>query len=567
MNTEEIKKNLAKLKSILGQRLNNAESNEHNVEGISNETKQIQKHKSLANQLPVGIYRTSPEGKFIYFNQTLADMFGYEPNELYSINVTELYVNDQERKEEIQELLNSPDGILQKELTLKTKQGNTIIVNDRINALKDDKDNIIYFDGVLEDITEKKEIEEALKESESKFRSLAQTTSTAIMVYQGNKWVYANPAGEKISGYSLEELKQMNYWDFVAPEHQEMIKNRGKERQNYQDAPSGYEFKIIDKQGNEKWLYLEGSVMEYQGKPAGLISVIDITQIKNTQEELREKNQELQAAEEELKAANSALRETNAKLEEQTEELIKAKEKAEESDRLKTAFLANMSHEIRTPVNGIVGFTQLLKEEEEGEYSKEEKIEFYEIIDSNSRKLLQLINDIIDIAKIEADQVTLRNETFSLNKLMDELYKTTQNELKQYNKHHINLRVTKSLNNNDDLIHTDQTRLKQIFFNLLNNAVKFTEEGEIRFGYQKTKDNYFLFFVEDTGIGIAKEKQELVFDQFRQDTEELKSSKFGGTGLGLSISKKLVKLLNGKIHLESSKDEGTRFSFIIPGSN
>ncbi|MGM0497419.1 MAG: PAS domain S-box protein [Bacteroidota bacterium] len=527
------------------------------------EREKKQKYRTLTNQLPVGIYRTSPDGKFIYFNQTLADMLGYETNELYYKKVPDLFLDKQERKNEIGELLKTSDGILQKELTLKTKQGKTIIVKDRINALQDNKGNIIYFDGVLEDITEKKKIEEALQESETKFRNLAQTTSTAIMVYQGDKWVYANPAGEKISGYSLEELKQMNFWDFVAPEHQDMIKNRGKQRQEYKNAPSGYEFKIIDKQGNEKWVYLEGSVMEYQGKPAGLISVIDITQIKNTQEELREKNQELQAAEEELRAANSALRETNAKLEEQTEELIKAKEKAEESDRLKTAFLANMSHEIRTPVNGIVGFTQLLKEEED-EYTKEEKKEFYEIIDSNSRQLLQLINDIIDISKIESNQLAIREKTFSLNELMNELYKTTQYELEQLQKNNLTLHVTKSLRNEEDSIYTDQTRLKQIFCNLLNNAVKFTEEGEISFGYTINNDNNFLFFVEDTGIGIAKEKQELVFDQFRQDADELKSSKFGGTGLGLSISKKLVELLNGTIYLESSKNKGTRFSFIIP---
>jgi PAS domain S-box-containing protein len=518
------------------------------------------KRKTLTDQLPVGIYRTTPEGRFIYFNQTLAEMLGYEPNELYSVKVPVLYVDYKERENEINELLNYGENILQKELTLERKDGQHIIVKDRLNALKDHKGNIIYIDGVLENITEKKKIEKALKESESKFRSLAQTTSTAIMVYQGNKWVYANPAAEKISGYKLEELKQMNYWEFVAPEHQNMIKSRGEKRQNYQDTPSGYEFRIIDKEGKEKWVYLEGSVMEFQGKPAGLISVIDITHLKNTEKELREKNQELQTAEEELRAANNALKETNAKLEEQTEELKNAKEKAEESDRLKSAFLANMSHEIRTPINGIVGFTQLLREEE---YSDEEKKEFYEIIDNNSKQLLQIINDIIDISMIEANQLSIKKETFSLNKLMDELNETIQHELEKVNKNNITLELYKSMNDENDFIETDKTRLRQVISNLLNNAVKYTKKGTIKFGYHLLDKTKLQVFVEDTGIGIAREKQAIIFDQFRR-SNELKSDESGGTGLGLSISKKLIELLNGTIDVESTPEKGSNFTFTLP---
>jgi len=528
--------------------------------GSNQENNKQRKRTTLTDQLPVGIYRTTPEGKLIYFNQTLADMLGYEPNELYNTKVPNLYSDFNERDNEINELINSDENVLQKELTLKRKDGERIIVKDRLNALKDKHGNIVYIDGVLEDITEKKKIEEALKESESKFRSLAQTTSTAIMVYQGNKWVYANPAGEEISGYSLEELKQMNYWDFVAPEHQEMIKNRGQKRQKYRDTPSGYEFKIIDKSGQEKWVYLEGSVMVYQGKPAGLISVIDITHLKNTEKELRERNQELQAAEEELRAANNALRETNAKLEEQAEEIIKAKEKAEESDRLKSAFLANMSHEIRTPINGIVGFTQLLREEE---YSDEEKKEFYRIIDNNSNQLLQIINDIIDISMIEADQLAIKKGTFSLNKLMDELYETFQHELERVNKQNIQIELLKSMKEGHDFIETDKTRLMQVINNLLNNAVKYTKKGTIQFGYNLLSNKKIEFFVNDTGIGIDKEKQQIIFDQFRR-SNELKSDESGGTGLGLSISKKLIELMDGNISVDSSLNKGSKFTFTLP---
>jgi len=517
------------------------------------------KYRTLTNQLPVGVYRTTPEGYFMYFNKTLAQMLEFKEEELANTKVPDIYVNKEDRKTEIEEVLANPKKIIQKELSLKTKTGKTILVKDNINALQDVDGNIIYFDGVLEDITEKKKMEKALIESESKFRRLAQTTSTAIMVYQGDKWVYANPAAERISGYTEDELKKMNYWDFVAPEHQNMIKKRGKKRQKREQISSGYEFKIIHKSGTPKWVYLEGSVMEFKRKPAGLISVIDITRIKNTEQELRDKNFELQAAEEELRATNNALKEMNTKLEEQTEDLKRAKEKAEESDRLKSAFLANMSHEIRTPINGIVGFTQLLKDEE---YSQEEKEEFYDLIDSNSRQLLQIINDIIDISKIEANQLNINKSIFSINKLMDELYEFTQYELDSFNKT-IELYTEKKLPNHQANIKTDKVRVKQILTNLLNNAIKFTEQGEIHFGYSFSGEDHITLYVSDTGIGIPEDKQHFIFDHFRR-AHETKSTKFGGTGLGLSITKKLVDLLRGTITMESSEGKGTTFKVSLP---
>ena len=521
------------------------------------------KYRTLMQQLPVGVYRTTPDGQFIYFNESLAQMLGYETEELQKINVADLYLNKKEREEELKQLKKTRKGIKKREIKLITRQGQIIIVNDIVNAVYDDEGNMKYFDGVLEDITDKKETENALKESEEKFRRLAQTTSTAIMVYQGTKWVYANPAAEKISGFSEEELVQMNFWDIVAPEHQEMIKNRGKQRQESAEVPSGYEFKIINKKGQEKWVYLEGSKTEYNGSPAGLISVIDITSIKNTENQLKERNAELQAAEEELIASNSALKEINQLLEEQKEELEKAKDKAEESDRLKSAFLANMSHEIRTPLNGIAGFVDLLQNQK---FSDEEQKEFFEIIHSNTNHLLQIINDIIDISKIEANQLDINKTSVNINKVLNELHKRFSLDIKKNKEKQKNIEFNLSMELEDkkSYVLTDEIRLKQILSNLISNALKFTSKGMIEAGYTlEEKKKVILFFVKDTGIGIDNKHLETIFDHFRRG-DESKSSHFGGTGLGLSISKKLTEMLGGKIWVESNKGKGSAFYFTLP---
>ena len=547
----------------IGQVLDITEQRKNQIQLRENEEKlkaSEEKFRTLTNQLPVGVYRTTQEGTFIYFNSQLTSMLGYDNNELYDISVPDLYVDKNDRDWGIEYLKKNPEGVQQREIKLMTKQGSIIIVNDTINVTMDQQGNIKYFDGVLEDITDRKKTETALRESEEKFRKLAHTTSTAILLYQDEKWIYANPAAERISGYTEKELKQMKYWEFVAPEHQEIIKTRGKERQSGKKVPSGYEFKIITKKGEAKWVYLEGSLMEYHGKPAGLISVIDISHLKKIEETLLEKNNELLTTEEELIASNDALRETNEKLEEQKESLKKAKEKAEESDRLKTTFLANMSHEIRTPINGIVGFTQLLKEQE---YSEQERDEFYEIIDANSRQLLQIINDIIDISKIEVNQLRIKKSAFSLNKLLDEVADIGKMELRIHDKEQIHISIKKTLKDGQEHIKTDNVRLKQILTNLLHNSIKFTDEGTIEIGYKKQPGQKLLFYIKDTGIGIPANKQKIIFDHFRR-AHESKSSKYGGTGLGLSISKRLVELLGGEIWLSSKEKMGTSFYFTLP---
>ena len=240
-------------------------------------------------------------------------------------------------------------------------------------------------------------------------------------------------------------------------------------------------------------------------------------------------------------------------------ELIRAKEKAEESDRLKTAFLANMSHEIRTPLNAIIGFTGMLHTDTLEPQLREE---YFAIINQSSQALLNLIDDIIDVSKIEAGHIRIIPHKIDITGLMKELYTGIKRDLLVNGKD-----VKASLTipwGEEFIIHVDSFRLKQILQNILNNAVKFTEKGEIEFGYRlKSNDTMISFFVRDTGIGIPKDQQKVIFERFRQ-ADDSSTRKYGGTGLGLWVSRNLVELMGGSVFVESDPGRGSVFYVDLP---
>jgi len=241
-------------------------------------------------------------------------------------------------------------------------------------------------------------------------------------------------------------------------------------------------------------------------------------------------------------------------------ELIKAKEKAEESDRLKTAFLQNMSHEIRTPMNAIMGFSELIVEY----YNDKPKLEkFAEIINQRSNDLLDIINDILDIAKIESVQIPINVEACNLNELFGELTAFFAEYQVRSSKQHIEFSLQTHCNPFESNIATDKVKLKQIFINLISNAFKFTDSGSIVGGCKFDGKHNLIFYVSDTGIGIPLDKQDIVFERFTQLNPGEKKL-VSGTGLGLSIVKGLVTLLGGEIFVESEVGKGTTFSFTIP---
>jgi signal transduction histidine kinase/CheY-like chemotaxis protein len=238
------------------------------------------------------------------------------------------------------------------------------------------------------------------------------------------------------------------------------------------------------------------------------------------------------------------------------EELRMAKEKAEESDRLKSAFLANMSHEIRTPMNGILGFAALLKKPD---LSSELREKYLKIIEESGERMLNVINDLIEISKIEAGQMSVTLTPTHVNEQLEFIYSFFRPEVE---KKGLKLFYDPELLENEAIIETDREKLYAVLINLVKNAIKYTHMGHIEFGYSK-KENYLEFYVKDTGIGISFDKKMEIFNRFVQADEGL-TRRYDGAGLGLAISKAYVEMLGGKIWVESEIGTGSKFFFTIP---
>ncbi len=279
----------------------------------------------------------------------------------------------------------------------------------------------------------------------------------------------------------------------------------------------------------------------------------DITERIANEMLLKEKNEEIEVQNEEYQQLNEEQLQVN-------EELQEAKERAEESDRLKTAFLQNVSHEIRTPMNAIMGFSELLIDQ----YNNKVKLEQYSrIINQRCADLLDIVTEILDIAKIESGQLNVNIDECKLTSLFSEISLLFNEQIKRTDKTNIQFELQIQCGANESVILTDKVKLKQIFINLIGNAFKFTNIGSIEAGCKVDSSGHLQFYVSDTGIGIPIEKQKFVFERFTQ-LEQTPNHLYGGAGLGLSIVQGLVNLMGGKIWLESEIGKGTTFFFSFP---
>ena len=415
---------------------------------------------------------------------------------------------------------------------------------------------LVFYIQQIRYLKKQREAERLIKNSKEKYQALFEQAADGILI--GNEKGIIMDANEsmcQLTGYSKYELIGKKINNLFSKE--EINKNPFDYAAVLAGETVSNERIIQRKEGST--IFIEMNTKKVgDGRLQAFFR--DITERKRNERLIKEKNEELISTEEELKVSNEELKEKNELLARQKEILEQTKEKAEESDKLKTIFLANMSHEIRTPMNGIIGFSELLTEEN---FSEKETKEYLQTIHTLSLNLLQIIADIIDISKIEANQLTISKEAFYINDLLDELYTFHQMQIKQHKNSAIKLFIQKALSKDQSKIYSDINRLKQIFNNLLGNSLKFTTKGTIEFGYKSGNQQDWLFFVKDTGIGIPYDKQNKIFERFRQ-VDEPRVGQHKGTGLGLSIVKSILTKLGGKIWVESEYEKGSTFWFTLP---
>lgn len=411
-------------------------------------------------------------------------------------------------------------------------------VLEHAEILFDAHGNPVRMIGAVQDITEQKMARESVINSEIKFRRLFETMTQGVIYYDNKgKAISANAGAEKILGKSFEQMAEEtangSFFPAVLEDLTVITPETHPVNMAIQTGTPVYDRVIGMFNVNEqqlKWVLM--SVVPHDTESvdtAHAFSVFsDITERKLAEIELNKKNRELKAA----------------------------YEKAEENDKLKSAFIANLSHEIRTPMNGILGFAELLKNDA---LSEESQKLYLETITNSGNRMLDIIYDLVDISKLETGQIHVKPEIFDVSTKIDKLYRIFQPEA---NKKGVTLKAVIQLPPDKMRIKADRSKLLRVLSNLLKNALRFTYSGSIEFGC-KLKSNNYLFYVKDTGLGIKKEQQSIIFNSFRQgDTTH--SGIHEGTGLGLTICKSYVELMGGNISVESTPLKGSTFSFTIP---
>lgn len=412
----------------------------------------------------------------------------------------------------------------------------------------------------INDLSENILLGQKVVETEKKFQDFAALLPQIVFEADlEGRLSFVNQLGFKKFGYSIDDIKKGLFLkDVIGHGHEKSqtdIEHIISSGINYQEE----EVICVSKNGDDfpAWIYT--SAIIESGELTGIRGVVvDISSRKKMMEELKTLNLEL---EEKVKKRTQLLSNEIKEKEKAEQALIKAKEKAEESDKLKGIFLANISHEIQTPIKAIISFSNLLQSPNLNENRRHEMMS---IIDGNSNALLSLTNDILEFTRLQSNTVKLFNIKFELSLFLEELFPVFDSLKSKDLGKDITLKLSKGVTERQVVISSDPSRLRQIYTNLITNAFRYTHKGFVEYGYHILNETDIQFFVKDTGLGISKEYQRKIFERFIQEPKPLNIKK-EGTGLGLPITQSLVKMLGGKIWVESESKKGSTFFFEIPG--
>ena len=482
-------------------------------------------YQNLFELSPIGIILEDSKGTILDANGSILKVTGYTKEELIGQNIRIFAPKEDYPRieKDIKDILNGK--IIRQEVTNVNKDGkhkhSTEITETRIRL----PDGTMGILSINNDITHRKKVEEDLLKSN---KSLAM----AQKIGKIGTWDY-DLLNEKIfwsdevyvqfglKAGSVEPSKEL-FISYVTPEQREIVNNAIRDAIE-KETPFDMDINMLRNDGTSWISHITAALIKDK---AGTYRHFIGIQQDITESELV------------------------------TRELIVAKEKAEESNRLKSEFLANLSHEIRTPMNGIIGFASLLEQEV---LNDDERNNFAHIIVNSSKQLLRIIDDILEISRLQTRQIKILNDKINLSDLLLELFSIFDLKAKNSGLH---MYLKDKLQSGEEIVYTDASKLKKILSNLLENAFKFTKEGYVELGVKK-QEKMYQFYVKDTGLGIRKEMQQIIFERFSQEEKEI-SQKSGGLGLGLSIAMENAQLLGGNIWLTSEKGKGSSFFVEIP---
>ncbi len=497
-------------------------SSHNQTEAALRESKQ--QYQAIARSSSDAIISITTEGKVVEWNKSAEKIFGYTEVEMKGNDLAQIMPRRYKEQYDlsVHRFANGGDrSIMGKTMELQGLNKNGYEIPLELALSEWETASGKFYTGIFRDISER-------KRAENQFRLLSRAieqspVSVAITDKDGNI-EYINPKFSEVTGYSADELEGKNPRALNSGYHS---------REFYEElwntilSGKSWHGELRNKKKNG----------DYCWESAIISPILDATGEINSflaiKEDISEKRRIIA-------------------------ELIDAKEKAEESDRLKSSFLANMSHEIRTPLNSIIGFSELLKDPY---FDQEQKNKFIDTIVESGNNLLLIISDILDLSMLEARQMKIRKEQFSLHELLTGLEKEFAEKAINQG---IALRLSIAGKSNDVIVENDIYRIRQIMNNLIVNALKFTSQGFIEIGYIQRTD-FIEFHIKDTGIGIAPQYHQTIFERFRQ-TDSSTTRTYGGNGLGLAISKNLIELLGGEIWVESEEGKGSTFYFTIPYS-